>query len=99
MKLLRSISTLLGSCARTKRRKSRLLRSVGLCRNDLYLQSSGSRVPTGYHGDRARFLQYEAGQILLRQQIAALIELWELPAELEVRLSRSITALSKQSYR
>lgn len=39
--------------------------------------------PKLYHGERARFHYYQCLQLVLRKQIAALITLWDLPAEFE----------------
>lgn len=39
-----------------------------------------------FKGERARFLMFEAAQLLLRQQVQSLISLWHLPPELEVCL-------------
>lgn len=38
-----------------------------------------------YHGDRARYHYFQCLQLVLRYQIKALIELWKLPPEFEVR--------------
>lgn len=38
-----------------------------------------------YHGERARFHYFQCLQVLLRIQAAALIRVWELPPEFEVR--------------
>lgn len=37
-----------------------------------------------YHGARGRYHYFECQQIILRKQVAALLELWELPKEFEV---------------
>jgi len=41
-----------------------------------------------YHGTRGRFHYFVCLQFILRKQIAALIRLWDLPAEFEVRFHR-----------
>lgn len=52
-----------------------------------------------YHGPRGTFLYYQCLQLILRKQIAALIRLWELPQEFEVRVSAiSQQALSLSCY-
>jgi RNA polymerase I-specific transcription initiation factor RRN7 len=38
-----------------------------------------------YHGDRARYLYFQCCQLMLRRQVAALIKLWDLQPEFEVR--------------
>ena len=38
-----------------------------------------------FHGQRLRFLYFQCAQIVLRRQIRALLNEWDLPAELEVR--------------
>lgn len=43
-----------------------------------------------YHGERARFHYYQCLQLVLRKQIVALIALWDLPAEFEVGVLRSL---------
>ena len=40
-----------------------------------------------YHGDRARYHYFQCLQLVLRHQIKALVELWKLPPEFEVRPS------------
>jgi len=40
-----------------------------------------------YHGDRARYHYFQCLQLVLRHQIKALVELWKLPPEFEVRSS------------
>ena len=42
---------------------------------------------TVYYGARAQYLYFQCLQLLLRKQIAALIRLWGLPTEFEVRIS------------
>lgn len=44
-------------------------------------------VMPDFTGERARFLQFQGGQLLLRQQIQALTELWQLPNKLQVHTS------------
>ncbi|KAH9951607.1 hypothetical protein B0H21DRAFT_775794 [Amylocystis lapponica] len=48
--------------------------------------------PKLYHGDRARYHYFQCLQLILRMQVAALVELWELPSEFEV-VCRDIWAL------
>jgi RNA polymerase I-specific transcription initiation factor RRN7 len=40
-----------------------------------------------YHGDRARYHYFQCLQLVLRHQIKALVDLWKLPPEFEVRPS------------
>jgi len=40
--------------------------------------------PMLYHGDRARFHYFQCLQLLLRMQVHALIEIWNLPPEFEI---------------
>lgn len=40
-----------------------------------------------YHGNRARYHYFQCLQLVLRHQIKALVDLWKLPPEFEVRLS------------
>lgn len=42
-----------------------------------------------YHGERARFHYFQCLQLILRMQVQALIKLWGLPKEYEVRFSLS----------
>jgi hypothetical protein len=39
-----------------------------------------------YHGARGRYHYFLCLQFILRKQIAALIKLWDLPAEFEARV-------------
>ncbi|KAJ6598974.1 hypothetical protein DFH09DRAFT_1129716 [Mycena vulgaris] len=51
-----------------------------------------NRNPKFYHGNRGRYFFFQCLQLILRKQIAVLIERWELPAELEV-VCRDLWAL------
>jgi RNA polymerase I-specific transcription initiation factor RRN7 len=46
-----------------------------------------------YHGKRGRFLYFQCQQLVLRQQIVALIELWKVPPEYEASMSSFPLAL------
>ncbi|KIJ05237.1 hypothetical protein PAXINDRAFT_103858 [Paxillus involutus ATCC 200175] len=48
--------------------------------------------PKLYHGQRARFHYYQCLQLLFRNQIAALVALWDLPSEFET-ICRDLWAL------
>ncbi|KAI0771603.1 hypothetical protein BD413DRAFT_625029 [Trametes elegans] len=48
--------------------------------------------PKLYHGERARFHYFQCMQVILRMQITALTQLWELPPEFEL-VCRDIWAL------
>ena len=50
-----------------------------------------------YHGNRARYHYFQCLQLVLRYQIKALVELWKLPPEFEVRLSLSAHEISIDS--
>ena len=43
--------------------------------------------PSVYYGDRARYHYFQCLQLVLRHQVKALVELWKLPSEFEVRPS------------
>ncbi|KAH9965921.1 hypothetical protein BC827DRAFT_1181039 [Russula dissimulans] len=48
--------------------------------------------PELYYGARAQYLHFQCLQLLLRKQVAALIQLWKLPTEFEV-ICRDLWAL------
>ncbi|KAI9507923.1 hypothetical protein F5148DRAFT_1304849 [Russula earlei] len=48
--------------------------------------------PELYHGARAEYLRFQCLQLLLRKQVAALIQLWKLPTEFEI-ICRDLWAL------
>lgn len=47
-----------------------------------------------YHGNRARYHYFQCLQLVLRHQVKALVELWKLPPEFEVRPLSSARRIS-----
>ncbi|KAK7061801.1 hypothetical protein R3P38DRAFT_2596549 [Favolaschia claudopus] len=55
-------------------------------------QQAGTTDPKLYHGNRGRYFYFQCLQLILRHQIAILIERWALPSEFEI-VCRDLWAL------